>query len=879
MSEEKLSPMMQQYKDIKKEYCDAILMFRLGDFYEMFFDDALTASKILDLTLTGRDCGLKERAPMCGVPYHAVENYIARLIEAGYNVAICDQLTLPNEQKGMVKRGVTRLITPGTVIEDGILDGTKNNYIASVYVSKAGYAVAYVDINDGEISAYSKKCADFSSNLENYLQVISPNEIIGNSTFIQLSEEFSSVSARKLKRPKLHYDYAFDKDNAETKIKNQMGVYNLAALGFGNDCELEISAIGGLLDYITTTQMRELSHINRIRILYDDSYMRLDYNTKKSLELTENISDQDKNGSLLWVLDNTGSNLGARLLRRWVEEPLVSEKPIKRRLDAVEEIVKRPSMKAVLVKHLSRVRDIEKIAGKISYGTVNPRECLAIGETLETVAPIKKALSDCKSEYLCELHGELNAMEDLADLISRAIDKEASTVTRDGGFIAKGYNAVLDDLRNKKGSGDKWLKQFEAKEREATGIKNLRVAYNRVFGFYIEVPRSQVDSVPYTYVRRQTTINSERYITEELKKTEEEILGAADKAVALEQTLYDEIKEFLNTKIRLLQQNGSALAQLDALCSLATVAVSRNYVRPKILTNGKIKIIDGRHPVVEAFKKQNEYVPNDCVFDKDNTMLIITGPNMAGKSTYMRQVALITIMAQIGSFVPAKSAEISIVDRVFTRIGASDNLSQGQSTFMVEMTELSAILSSATSDSLLILDEIGRGTSTLDGLSIAWAIIEHLAARVGAKTLFATHYHELTQIEGVIPGVKNFRTLINDTNGKISFLYKIARGGASKSFGIEVAELAGVKKEIISRAKAVMRSLEDTHELSGDLIDKLSQTPSETSVLGMQMGFFEEDKRLAAVERTLKDIDVNRCTPIEALTILSDIKKLLETDK
>lgn len=879
MTEEKLSPMMQQYKDIKQEYSDAILMFRLGDFYEMFFDDALTASKILDLTLTGRDCGLKERAPMCGVPYHAVENYIARLIEAGYNVAICDQLTLPKEQKGMVKRGVTRLITPGTVIEDGILDGTKNNYIAAVYVSKSGYAVAYVDINNGEISAYSKKCADFSANLENYLQVISPNEIIGNSDFIKLAEDFSSVSARKLKRPKLHYDYAFDKDNAETKIKNQMGVYNLAALGFSGNCELEVSAIGGLLDYITTTQMRELSHINRIRILYDGSYMRLDYNTKKSLELTENIADQDKNGSLLWVLDNTGSNLGARCLRRWVEEPLVSEKPIKRRLDAVEEIVKRPSMKAVLVKHLTRVRDIEKIAGKISYGTVNPRECIAIGETLETVAPIKKALSECKSEYLCDLNGELDAMEDLADLISRAIDKEASTVTRDGGFIAKGYNAVLDDLRNKKGSGDRWLKQFEAKEREATGIKNLRVAYNRVFGFYIEVPRSQVDAVPYTYIRRQTTVNSERYITEELKKTEEEILGAADKAVALEQTLYDEIKEFLNTKIRALQKNGAALAQLDALCSLATAAVSRNYVRPKILTDGKIKIIDGRHPVVEAFKKQNEYVPNDCVFDKDNTMLIITGPNMAGKSTYMRQVALITIMAQIGSFVPAKSAEISIVDRVFTRIGASDNLSQGQSTFMVEMTELSAILSSATRNSLLILDEIGRGTSTLDGLSIAWAIIEHLAAKVGAKTLFATHYHELTQIEGVIPGVKNFRTLINDTNGKISFLYKIARGGASKSFGIEVAELAGVKKDIITRAKAVMRSLEDTHELSGNLIDKLSQTPSETSVLGMQMGFFEEDKRLVEVERTLKDIDVNRCTPIEALTILSDIKKLLERDK
>ncbi len=878
MAKKELSPMMRHYKQLKEQYPDAIVMYRLGDFYEMFFEDAITASKILDLTLTGRDCGLEDRAPMCGVPHHAVDNYIAKLIEAGVNVAVCDQLTEAGAQKGLVERDVTRVITPGTVIEDDILDQKKDNYLASVYLHKSGYGLAYVDINAGIINVYQYTNDNVLVHLENFLQILSPSEIIANSHFVEEAYELSTVKAQKLPKPKAFYDYSFDQDNAESIIKGQMDVYSLEALGLDKN-HLGVRATGALIDYIKTTQKRSLSHINSIQIVTDTSYMLLDYNTKRNLELTENLADHTKTGSLLWVLDDTTTNMGARALRRFLEEPLLKTQEVNDRLDAVEELYKNNRLRTAIKNELSRVRDLERLAGKISYNTITPRECYAIKETLTQIPNIKKLLQTTKSKQLQQAFSALNPLENIEKALEQAINPESPANLKDGGYIRTGYNADLDVLRNAKSSGNQWIKEFEVAEKERTGIKNLKVGYNRVFGYYIEISASQKHLAPYNYVRKQTLTTGERFITEELKQVEDTILGAAEKAIALEASLYTEIKETLLLYVKDFQQNARVLAYLDALISLASVAVKNNYVRPKVKDKiDHIKIKDGRHPVVEAFKKKNEFVSNDCTLNRgEDNVLIITGPNMAGKSTYMRQVALIVLMAQIGSFVPASSVEMGIVDRIFTRIGASDNLSQGQSTFMVEMIEVAAILANATKDSLLILDEIGRGTSTLDGLSIAWAIVEYLAKNIRAKTLFATHYHELSEIESLFSGVKNYHILINDTNGKITFLYKISRGGASKSFGIEVAGLAGVKKDIINRAKTIMKSLEGSHDVSGDLTQKLSNAVSQgSSVMAEQMNLFGTDKRLEQVEKAIKDIDINRITPIEALTILSDIKKLVE---
>ncbi len=873
------SPMMQHYDNMKLQYPDAILMYRLGDFYEMFNDDAITASKVLDLTLTGRDCGLEERAPMCGVPYHAVDSYIAKLIENGYNVAICEQLSNPGDQPGMVKRDVIRVITPGTVVEDEILDAKKNNYLASVYCGKDGYGIAFVDINEGEISIYNCEGSNIQHHLENLLEVIEPKEIIGNTDFIDLSYSFTSIKSHKIPRPKAYYDLAFNIDNSVKTICEKMKVFDLQSLGIDAK-NYSVSACGGLLSYIDSTQKRELVHLNRIKIVTDKSYMHLDYNTKCNLELTANLFDRTKSGSLLSVLDLTSTNMGARTIRKYIEEPLLDSIEINQRLDVVEELYKNKSLRVNLTNCLDKVRDIERIAGKISYTTVTPRECVALKETLNQIPYIKRLLQSSKASKLKKIYLALSELPEVEDLISKSIVDNPPITFKDGGVIKEGYNQELDSLRSAKISGSEWVKEFEIKEKEKTGIKNLKVGFNKVFGYYIEVLNSQKELVPYNYIRKQTTINSERYITEELKQMENVILTAGEKSLTIELNLYAEIKNILLNYVKPLQQNARAIGCLDALLSFAEVAFNNGYVRPKVNDKlSSITIKDGRHPVVETFKKKNEFIPNDCVLDEnDNNVLIVTGPNMAGKSTYMRQTALIVLMAQMGSFVPASSVEMGIVDRVFTRIGASDNLSQGLSTFMVEMIEISSILSQATQNSLLILDEIGRGTSTLDGLSIAWAIVEYLASTIKAKTIFATHYHELSEIESLLHGVKNYRILINDTNSKITFLYKIARGGASKSFGIEVAELAGVKKEIINRAKAIMKSLEKSHDLSGGLADKLSSNTGEYSVLSSQLDMFEEDPTIKAIERMLNDVDINRITPIEALTILSDIKKMLNKD-
>lgn len=874
--EKELSPMMKHYKELKKQYHDSIVMYRLGDFYEMFFEDAETASRVLDLTLTGRDCGLEERAPMCGVPYHAVDGYISKLIENGYNVAICDQLSNPGDQPGIVKRDVTRVITPGTVVEDDILDAKRNNYLASVYFARGGYGIAFLDINEGEINVYNYSGEKVSEHLENFLEVIEPKEIICNSSFVDVAYELTSFKAKKLPRPKSYYDLSFDSDNASKTICNKLHVYNLASLGI-EEADYSVSACGALLDYIENTQKRNLVHVNRLKLITDTSYMHLDYNTKRNLELTVNLADHTKSGSLLSVLDNTCTNMGARALRKFVEEPLIDADQINSRLDAVEELYKSKGLRIRIKNALDRVRDIERISGKISYGSVTPRECVALKESLSEIPKIKKLLENAKSTRLKETYSALDVMVPVKELIEKALIDNPPVNFKDGGVIKSGYNSELDSLRDAKTSGNEWIKDFEAKEKEKTGIKNLRIGFNKVFGYYIEVINSQKNLVPYDYIRKQTTINSERYVTEELKNVENVILGAGEKALELELKLYKELKDFLLDFVKDFQRNAKALAYLDAIASLSEVAELNGYVKPKIKAKlNSITIKDGRHPVVETFKKKNEFVPNDCLLDnKDNNVLIITGPNMAGKSTYMRQTALIVLMAQMGSFVPAASLEMGVVDRVFTRIGASDNLSQGQSTFMVEMIEVSSILSQATPNSLLVLDEIGRGTSTLDGLSIAWAIVEYLASKTGAKTLFATHYHELSEMESLLSGVKNYRILINDTDSKITFLYKIARGGASKSFGIEVAELAGVKKEIINRAKSIMNSLEKAHDVSGGLADKLSSNVGDYSVMSSQMNMFGEDPRLTALEKLLSDIDVNRITPIEALTMLSDIKKMM----
>ncbi len=867
----KLSPMMSFYLDLKENYKDAIVLFRLGDFYEMFFDDAIKASGILDITLTGRDCGLEKRAPMCGVPYHAVDSYIAKLIAAGEKVAICEQLSDPKTTKGMVDRDVIRVITPGTVIEDNILDEKKNNYIASIYIDNNCAAIAWADVSTGEFN-----CFELSSNkvlIEDMLVTINPAEIITNSVSFPIVSEIPSIRMGRLPKPYNYIDSAYNYGNAYKKLLDSFKTQSLQIF----ECEGNkpiVSVAGSLMEYISDTQKRALCHINGLKLIKNNNFMFLDTATRRNLEITQNSRDSKRYGSLLWVIDKTKTSMGARMLRNWMDQPLINSKKINARLDGVESLINNNPLRTELVESLKQIKDIERIVSKVAYKSVNPKELRTLGESLAILPQIKAALKTENSTILTKIYNNIDEMRDVSELLLKAIKSDCKTLLREGDFIADGFNVDLDNLRNARANGREILAKIEAEEKASTGIKNLKVGYNKVFGYYIEVTNSSKEKVPYRYVRKQTLANAERYITEELKQVEDMVLGADEKALALELKIFDEIIAVIKENTSALKITANAVAQLDTLISFAEVSLENNYCKPIISTDlDSISIIKGRHPVVEKIIGLNQFVPNDFIIDKkENRTMIITGPNMAGKSTYMRSVAIITLLAHIGCFVPAESAEIEITDRIFTRIGASDDLVFGQSTFMMEMTEVATILKNATDKSLLILDEIGRGTSTCDGLSIAWAVIEYVTNNFKTKTLFSTHYHELTELEGMLDGVKNYKIMVREIDGQVIFTHKITRGGANKSFGIEVARLAGIPQTVLDRATTISKKLEQNEILKDT-----------NSILLDSKNIFEKDdiKQLSFFENSisdeiidiLKNIDTDNITPMQALRELSDLKE------
>ena len=851
-----LSPMMQHYLNTKEQYKDCILMYRLGDFYEMFFDDAITVSKELELTLTGRDCGLAERAPMCGVPYHAVDTYVARLVEKGYNVAICEQMEDPALAKGLVERAVTRVITPGTVIESTMLEEKKNNYLLSVYFGqnekKAG--IAYADVSTGEL--YVMELPQRRTQLMEELARIAPTEVL-----VSAEDALELVRIGWNQRATVRTAEAYDRTAAVAQIKKHTGS-SLSALGLAK-LELAVCAAGALLEYLEETQKNALAHVNTVHIYNRGEHLLLDPVARRNLELTETMRGRGKKGTLLWLLDRTATAMGGRLLRAWIEEPLTQKDKIERRLDAVDELMHNFLLTQEVRSALEPIYDIERLVTKISYGSVNARDALALGNSLKMIPKVKEFLADYRCEALCDIYNRLDPMEDVCELLERAIDPEAPLPIREGGIIREGYNQELDELRSASTNGKEWINKIEQKEREETGIKNLRVGYNKVFGYYIEVTRSQLTMVPYRYQRKQTLAGSERFITDELKQVEETILGAQDKSVRLEYQLFCEIREQLMGQIARFQATANAVKELDALQSLAVVANENGYCRPEIHEGYDLTIRDGRHPVVEATSKEL-FVPNDTDLTDAGRMMIITGPNMAGKSTYMRQVALITLMAHMGSFVPASSASIPLCDRIFTRVGASDDLAAGQSTFMVEMSEMASILANATEKSLLVLDEIGRGTSTFDGLSIAWATAEYICnkKRIGAKTLFATHYHELSELEGRMEGVVNYQVSVKEHGDEIIFLRKIQKGGADSSFGVQVAAMAGLPQPVISRAHEIMAKLE---------VNNVNQTTIGQNILGGK----KKDKQLSLMEynavgfaQEVAQIDMDSMSPRDAMNLL-----------
>ena len=850
-----LSPMMQQYMQVKEQYKDAIVFTRLGDFYEMFFEDAEIASKVLDLTLTGRACGLEERAPMCGVPYHAAETYISKLITNGYKVAIYEQITEPQPGK-MVERAVVRVITSGTVMENEMLDEKKNNYIASVYKNKTAIGVAYCDITTGEF-----KVCEFTTeslqNLNDLLVRVRPAEIICNSDMVNFTQELACVKLNIMPRFSVYLDFEFEYKNALETLKKQFNFTTVNGFDFGK-MDYAISASGALIRYIIETQKRSLNHINRIITEKNTDYLYLDITTCRNLEIVETIRDQKKRGSLLWLLDNTKSSMGARLMRNWVLNPLKDEIEINGRLNAVEELTKNPILHNDISSTIAKISDIERLAGKIAYGSVMPRDCLSLKNSLKNLPDLATFVQDLKAPKLARLFKDISAIDELTKFLDECISEDAPAIISAGGFIKAGFNKELDEYRAVSKDAQLWLSKLETTEREQTGIKNLKIGYNRVFGYYIEVNKSQQDLVPFRYQRKQTIANNERYITEELKQLEDKILNADDFATKLEQKIFTQAKEYMQTLVPQIQRVAEEISILDCICSLAHVATKYNYTKPVI--NSKVKGIDikeGRHPVVEALLKNEQFVPNDTTLDgAENRTMIITGPNMAGKSTYMRQVAIITLLAHIGSFVPAQEANICLTDRIFTRIGASDDLAYGQSTFMVEMVEVANIINNATKNSLLILDEVGRGTSTFDGLSIAWAVLEYITKYIKAKTLFATHYHEMTDLEGQLEGVKNYRISVKEYNNSVIFLRKIVRGGANKSFGIEVAGLAGINNDVILRAKEILHSLEEKELSSSNFV------PTQT----------QYDKIIdnEIVER-LKTIDMNKISPMVAFELLNEL--------
>lgn len=869
-----LSPMMSHYIQTKEKYKDAILFYRLGDFYEMFFEDAEICARELELTLTGKDCGLEKRAPMCGIPYHAVENYIARLIDRGYKVAICEQLTEPKKGVKIVERDVVRIITPGTVIDSSMLDENTNNYMCAIYKEKDNVGISIVDISTGKFTVTEFSGDGILSKANDYLVSVKPSEVIVNAEMKDYYDSLPGFNAQYLPISQIYGDENFSFEKGVDLLKKQLNVDSLKKFNINNR-HFAITSAGAILSYIDETQKRALSHINDIEYFSPDGYMQIDASSRRNLELLENSKDRKKRGSLFWVLNKTKTSMGARLLKTYIEQPLFNDKLINLRLGAVEELVKNIVVREKIGDILYNIYDIERLCGRISYNNLVGADCITLKNSLKTLPELKSILEKFNGTAIVKIRENIGDFEDIVDLLEASIvDKNNEGTTRkDMEIIKYGYNKELDEYIDISKSGKRWISELEAREKQETGLKNLKVSYNKVFGYYIEIPNSQSGNVPYRYIRRQTLVNAERYVTDELKEIEEKILNAEALKTNLEKQLFDEIRNTLLSRLDSLKLTAKAVAELDTYVSLATVAIERNYCKPIINKNIKnIEIIGGRHPVIEITNKSEEFIPNDTILNSDDSRtMIITGPNMAGKSTYMRQVALITLLAHIGSFVPATSAKICLTDRIFTRIGASDDLSQGQSTFMVEMSEVSNILKSATNDSLIILDEIGRGTSTFDGLSIAWAVIEHISKNLKAKTLFSTHYHELTELEGLLDGVKNYKVSVKEFNNSIIFLRKIVRGGASRSFGIEVASLAGLPNDVLDRAKEILHILEQN-----DLTRENTLTNSLDD--GYAKKNTENNKNTKKIMGILGDLDVNTLTPLNAFDILIQLKNYLKKD-
>ena len=841
-------------------------MFRLGDFYEMFFDDAKTASKELELVLTGRDCGQEERAPMCGVPFHSADGYIARLVSKGYKVAICEQMEDPAAAKGIVKRDVIRVITPGTVIESSMLDESKNNYLASVCATNGNVGMCFIDISTGEVNL-----TEFSENVEqrviNEMGRYNPTEIILNKEVVSFNSLKDFIS-KKLEASVELLIEEFEFSNAEALCKEHFNTNDLTTISL-NQRDTAVCALGASLAYLKATQKRDLENIKSINFYSDAKFMNLGVSAIRNLELLETMRDRDKKGSLLWVLDKTKTAMGKRMLRSFIERPLYDCAEISKRLNAVDELYNNTELREREMELLISVYDMERLMTRIVYNTANAKELLSLCTTLENLPELKANLKNANSNMLKYIYNEIDVLEDVCSLIKVSIKEDAPFSVREGGMIRDGFNKELDELRDIVNGGKTILAKLEADEQEKTGIKKLKIGYNKVFGYYFEVLNSYKELVPDTYIRKQTLSNCERYITQELKELETKVLGAQERIVGLEYEIFNSIRKKIAGEYLRTQRTAHAVALLDVLCSFATVSLKNNYTRPDINDKGTIRIYEGRHPVVEALQKHTMFVPNDTILDcADNRMAVITGPNMAGKSTYMRQIAIITIMAQMGCFVPAKSADIGIVDSIFTRVGASDDLASGQSTFMVEMNEVAEILKFATKDSLIILDEIGRGTSTFDGMSIARSVVEYIAdkKKIGAKTLFATHYHELSELEGTVDGVMNYNIAVKKRGDDITFLRRIVRGGADGSYGIEVAKLAGVPDNVIKRAKTILKTLED-NDLMKPKMDKV--IPEEKEEPQFQMSF-ESNSREYIMDR-LRTVDINTLTPIEAMGLLYEL--------
>ncbi len=864
-NEKPYSKMMQKYKEKKAQYPDTIMFYRLGDFYEMFFEDAEKASKLLDITLTSRDCGSGQKAPMCGVPYHAAETYITKLIDLGEKVAICEQLTEPKKGQ-IVERDVVRVVTPGTVMEEGKLLDKKNNFIASVSSERASVVgLSWIDLSTGEFYVQQFTGDDAFSKLSDVLVSINPSEIIADKNSCFSSTDLQCVKMGVVPNFYNYKDEAFEYDNAKNTVLRQLNAKSVTDIKCDKKSQALCSA-GALINYLLETQMRDLTHINNIKVINDGHFMHLDINTRLNLELTETIFDRKRRGSLIWVLDKTETAMGARLLNNWLEHPLQDEVEINERLDAVEELTRDTLARSTLHDLMKNISDVERLCGRASYGNLNPRNCESLGRALVNLPEIKKVVSKFNSRLLKDCAKNICELTELATELTTAFIENPPTSIKEGGFIRPGFDAEFDKCLNAKRDGNQWMTALEARERELTGEKKLRISFNRISGYYFEVPKSASENLPFRFQRVQTMASVDRFVTSDLKKLEETILYAEEQKLTIELKVFDRIRQDILNKLTEIQQTGRQIAIIDCLLSFADVSVDNGYSKPII--NNQITeydIVQSRHPVVEKLMSGERFVPNDLVLNVKQRTIIITGPNMAGKSTFMRQIALVVLMAHIGCFVPAESAKISITDRIFTRIGASDNLGMGQSTFMVEMSEVSNIIKNATSDSLLILDEIGRGTSSQDGLSIAWAVLEYIATTIKAKTLFATHYHKLTELQGKLPGVVNMRVTVSEFDNQMSFLRKVEYGSTNQSFGVEVAKLAGIPQTIVKRAKEVMKDQEIAESKSFDM-----------AMNHYDYSNVEVQAKYEMLVDMLNKTDINNLTPIEAITKLAELKQKIK---